>query len=223
MLEILYQSPRYVVVNKPPGLLMHRTAISQDTVFLLQQLRNQLGMRVHAVNRIDRATSGAVLFALNADAARLGEEAFRARLVDKTYLGVVRGFVQSQRIEHRLSDEGSSERREAITEIEALKRVQLDIAIGRYPQQRYSLLRARPRTGRMHQIRRHLHHIFHPLIGDTTHGEGRHNRLFREHFDCSRLLLHAESLALSIDEERIEVHAPHEAQFSRVLEHFGWR
>lgn len=221
-LELLYQSERFVVVNKPAGLLMHRTGISQDTVFLLQQLRNQLGLRVHAVNRLDRATSGAVLFALNPDAARIGEAAFSARTVDKSYLGVVRGYIGSQRINTPLSDEGSTERKEALTDITALAQVQLPIAIGRYPQQRYSLIRAVARTGRIHQIRRHLHHVFHPLIGDTTHGEGRHNRLFREHFDCARLLLHSRQLRVTLDGETIDAVAPLDASFEHVLQALDW-
>jgi tRNA pseudouridine65 synthase len=221
-LELLYQSERFVVVNKPAGLLMHRTNISQDTVFLLQQLRNQLGIKVHAVNRLDRGTSGAVLFALNPDAARIGEAAFSARTVDKSYLGVVRGYIPSQRINTPLSDEGSTERKEALTEITALAQIELPIAIGRYQQQRYSLIRAVARTGRMHQIRRHLHQVFHPLIGDTTHGEGRHNRLFREHFDCARLLLHSRHLRLDLDGEHINVMAPLDHSFERVVGAFAW-
>jgi tRNA pseudouridine65 synthase len=163
-----------------------------------------------------------VLFALNPDAARLGEAAFSARMVDKSYFGVVRGYIRSQRIDTPLSDEGSTERKAALTDITALAQIELPIAIGRYPQQRYSLIRAIARTGRMHQIRRHLHHVFHPLIGDTTHGEGRHNRLFREHYDCARLLLHSRHLRVMLDGETINVSAPMDQSFERVLSAFGW-
>jgi tRNA pseudouridine65 synthase len=222
-LALLYHSARFVAVDKPPNLLMHRSAQAQDDTFLLQRVRNQIGQRVHPVHRLDRATSGVVLFALDADAARAAEREFAERRVEKTYLGICRGWLRERRVDHPLDDDAKTERREAITELKSLAQVELPIAIGRYPQQRYSLIEARPLTGRMQQIRRHLHHIFHPLIGDTTHGEGRHNRLFREHFDCHRLLLHASALKVHIDEESIAIQAPLSGEFQRVVAALPWR
>lgn len=195
-LQILYQDEHYVAIDKPPGLLVHRSPISRDRVFVLQLLRDQLGRRVYPVHRLDRATSGVLIFGLSAAAAARLVERFEARLVDKEYLAVARGWVDTEGvIDHPVADdEGNGIARPARTHYRGLATVELPFAVDRYPTARYSLVRVTPETGRRQQIRKHFKHISHHLIGDTTHGNGRHNRFFREHLGIARLLLMAHRL-----------------------------
>jgi len=195
-LKILYRDAHYVAIDKPSGLLVHRSPISRDQVFAVQTLRDQLGQRVYPVHRIDRATSGVLIFGLSADAARQLAGQFESRRVDKAYLAVARGWVdESGTIDHPVADEeGGGATQAALTRYRRLAAVELPFAVDRYPSSRYSLVRIVPETGRRQQIRKHFKHISHHLIGDTTHGNGRHNRFFREHYGIRRLLLMSQRL-----------------------------
>lgn len=208
MLEILYQDNVLVAVDKPPGLLVHRSNLDRhETRFAVQLLRDQVGRRVFPAHRLDKGTSGVLLFALDAAiASRLGRQ-FDSGTVVKTYLAVVRGWPpESGRIDHPLTrqfDDHGRPRTDAatpalpaITDYRRLATVELPVAIDRYPSSRFALVQLTPRSGRQHQLRRHLKHIAHPIIGDTTHGHGAHNRMFRERFGCSRLLLVAVGMCL---------------------------
>jgi tRNA pseudouridine65 synthase len=190
-LKILYQDRHYVAIDKPAGLLMHRSPISRDRIFVLQTLRDQLGRYVYPVHRLDRATSGVLIFGLSAQAAGRLADQFEARLVDKAYLAVARGWVDAAGlIDHPVADgDGNGVAQTARTHYRRLATVELPFAVDRYPTTRYSLLSALPETGRRQQIRKHFKHISHHLIGDTTHGNGRHNRFFRDQFGIRRLLL----------------------------------
>ncbi|WP_078121530.1 pseudouridine synthase [Thiosocius teredinicola] len=198
-LTILYRDEHYVAIDKPPGLLVHRSPISQDQVFALQLLRDQLGRRVYPVHRLDRATSGVLLFGLSADAARSLVQQFESRQVDKSYLAVARGWLHgSGVIDHPVSDdEGNKQPQHARTHYRCLAQVELPFAVDRYPTTRYSLLQVTPETGRRQQIRKHFKHVSHHLIGDTTHGNGKHNRFFRQQFGIGRLLLMSTRLGFS--------------------------
>ena len=224
--KILFRDGHYIAVDKPAGMLVHRSRIAEgEKVFLLQTLRDQIGQRVYPVHRLDRPTSGVILFALSSDAARQMCAVFEQRMVSKEYLAIVRGYTQARgRIDYALKEEPYLEAQTAITDYERIATVELPIPVGRYNTARYSLVRVRPLTGRMRQIRKHFHHIFHPLIGDTSHGEGRHNRLFREHFDCHRLLLHAHRLTLPhpISGELLTIEASLPAEFTRLFKTFQW-
>lgn len=205
-LEIIYQDQCLVAVNKPSGLLVHRTNIDRhETRFALQILRRQLKSKVYPAHRLDKPTSGVLLFALDPQTARLLSEQFRNHQVDKSYLAVLRGWTDdTAEIDYPLVDgpikaayaeqRNSDKPRPAMTRYRTLQRIELPIAVGPYPASRYSLVEARPTTGRRHQLRRHFKHIFHPIIGDTTYGDSQHNRMFRRQFDSSRLLLHARQL-----------------------------
>lgn len=224
-LQILYRDADYVAVDKPPGLLVHRSPISRDRVFLLQLLRDQLGRRVYPLHRLDRATSGVILFALSAAAAGPVGAQFEAGSVDKEYLAVVRGWVEDDGlIDHPLADpDGRGVLQPARTRFECLGRVELPHAVDRYPTARYSLLRVTPLSGRRQQIRRHLKHISHHLIGDTTHGNGRHNRFFREVLEVGRMLLMARSLTFAHPQlgHRLSITAPPDADWQRLLQLFA--
>ena len=190
----------------------------------MQMLRDQLGQKVWPLHRLDRATSGVLLFALDVDTAAAIGRQMMARRVNKRYLAVVRGFTaESGRIDYPLATGDHRPDQPACTDYRRLASLELPIPVGRYPSARYSLLSVWPRTGRTHQIRRHFKHIFHPLIGDTSYGEGRHNRLFRIQFACHRLLLHAIELAFQHPwtGEQVLVQAPLTGVFSRIAAQFS--
>ncbi|MGA1205866.1 MAG: pseudouridine synthase [Opitutales bacterium] len=202
-LSILYQDDHYVSVDKPSGLLVHRSLIDKtETRFCIQILRDQLGRRVYPCHRLDKPTSGVLLFALSKEALKEANQLFVAHLVRKTYQAILRGWTsESGRIDHPLrhapeggQQRGQGEPQQAITDYRRLQRYEVNLPAGGFPTARYSLAELRPRTGRMHQLRRHMKHINHHIIGDTRYGDGVHNRLFREHFHSHRLLLNASRL-----------------------------
>lgn len=225
--RILYQDEHLVAVDKPPGLLVHRTrlAAGEDDA-LLQRLHHALGRYVYAVHRLDRPTSGVVVFGLTREAGRRLSLLFETRRVAKGYLAVVRGYLGTRDgvIDYPLRDAPDLPLRSALTAYRTLAQVELPHPVGRYPVSRYSLVAVRPQTGRTHQIRRHFHHVFHPIVGDTTHGEGRHNRLFREHYGCERLLLHAVSLVFDhpFRAAAVRIEAPPDADWQALMERLGW-
>jgi tRNA pseudouridine65 synthase len=234
-LEILYHDQLLAAINKPSGLLVHRTQLDRrETRFAVQLLRNQLGRQVYPLHRLDKPTSGLLLFALNRETAKeLGRD-FAAHQVEKSYLAVVRGWPDAEGvIDYPLVDgpewgsktvqNDSDLARPARTGYRVLAQSELPFAVGRYSLSRYALVEAWPETGRRHQIRRHFKHIFHPLIGDTRYGEGRHNRLFREQFACHRLLLHARSLQFKHPEngQSLRIEAPLPEEFRQVLQQSG--
>lgn len=205
-LEIIYQDEFLVAINKPAGLLVHRSLIDKhETQFAVQLLRDQIGQKVYPVHRLDRPTSGVLLFALDSHTARLLTEQFTQGLVQKTYLAVVRGFCPAEGvIDYPLKEEldeiadakadQNKPAQAALTQYRSVEQFELPFASSKHPTSRYSLVELQPKTGRKHQLRRHLKHIFHPILGDTTHGDGKQNKLFREQLGCERLLLHAQAL-----------------------------
>lgn len=224
-LTILHLDPTLVAITKPPGLAVHRSAQVRDRAPALQRLRDQLGRRVYPVHRLDRATSGVLLFALDPDTARAVGESMARREIDKRYLAVVRGWAPPEaEIDYPLREDRDRDPQPARTSLRRLATVELPIAVGRYPQARYSLVALRPHTGRLHQLRKHMAHLRHPIVGDVRHGEGRHNRLFREHLGVHRLLLHASSLSLPhpADGRPLHLHAPLDEELRDLLARLGW-
>ncbi len=223
-LRILHQDAYYVAIDKPPGLLVHRSRISRDRVFAVQTLRDQIGHRVYPVHRLDRATSGVLIFGLSARAASRLSTQFQSHQVDKSYLAVARGWVdEAGLIDHPVADEeGGGLAQAAITRYRRMATVELPHPVDRYPSTRYSLMRIVPVTGRRQQIRKHFKHISHHLIGDTTHGNGRHNRFFRENYDIHRLLLMSWQLGFRhpYSQQRVLVSAAVDADWRKVEELF---
>jgi tRNA pseudouridine65 synthase len=202
-LELLYRDDSCVVINKPSGVLVHRTSIDAgETVFAMQWLRDQLGQRVFPVHRLDKSTSGTLVFALDEHSAAFLNSQFEAGSVKKSYLALVRGWLEgSGRIDYplrretdRYTRQKSQVLQEAMTDWWSLALGRYPHAVGRYSEARYSFLRLAPLTGRKHQLRRHLAHLRHPIVGDARHGDGAHNRFFREQWGIGRLMLHAETL-----------------------------
>ncbi|RAU19367.1 tRNA pseudouridine(65) synthase TruC [Nitrincola tibetensis] len=236
-LDILYEDQWITVVNKPSGLLVHPSWISHpDEPTLVGLLKERYPDQVvHTVHRLDRATSGVIVFARDKEVVKSLNTQFAEGAVKKTYLCVARGWTEDEgRIDYALKPiydkfadplaDPDKAPKPAITHYKTLARVELPIAVGRYPVARYSLLKVQPETGRKHQIRRHMKHILHPLVGDTNHGEGRHNRLFREHFDCHRLLLMATELYCQhpVTKESLHLKAPLDSQMLSLFDRLGW-
>jgi tRNA pseudouridine65 synthase len=226
LLPILYQDEHIVVIHKPAGLLMHRSPISQDTVFVLQTLRDQIGQRVYPIHRLDRATSGVLAFGLNSEMAQIVAQQFEGHQVEKEYLALVRGWVDvSGQIDHPIADdEGNNIAQQAITDYRCLQKVELPFAVDRYASSRYSLVSVSPQTGRRQQIRKHFKHISHHLIGDTTHGNGKHNRFFREQYNIHRLMLTSNKLCFDhpVSQQRLCFKAEPETEWQRLFEAFNW-
>lgn len=190
-LPVLHRDEAIVVVHKPAGLLVHRTGLDAgERWFAVQLLRDQLGgQHVFPVHRLDKGTSGVLVFALSsADAAAVARQ-FAVHAVGKTYQAVVRGWPPDEgSTDHPLTHE-RKDPQPAFTRYRTLERIAVPYRADRYPESRYALVEVMPETGRTHQIRRHMKHLGHPLAGDTTHGVGAHNRLWRTHFLCHRMML----------------------------------
>ena len=209
-LEVVYRDSHLVAINKPAGLPSHH-GWSRDVRPALQRVRDQIGQTVYPVHRLDRATSGLLLFALSPELARDMQTALAAS--DKHYLALCRGRDQELiRVDHPLAREPGAERRQAVTEFRWL---------GSF--ERYGLYEAMPRTGRTHQIRRHLKHVSQPIVGDVRYGKGEHNRLFRERFGFCRLALHCRRLAFVYPRggHTVELSAPLDHAFTRLLGSIG--
>lgn len=220
LFDILYQDEHLVAVNKPHGLLVHRSWIAADAeVFAVQELRNQLDRHVYPCHRLDRKTGGVLLFALTEEMNSQMQQQFAQNKVKKTYHAVVRGFTpDNETIDYPLlSERGNMQ--DAITEYVTLKRIEVPVAHGKHTSSRYSLVEVAPQTGRMHQIRKHFAHIFHPIIGDRPHGCNKQNRLFKQNWGMDTMLLHARTLEFvhPLTNETINVEAEYNAPFASAI------
>jgi tRNA pseudouridine65 synthase len=268
-LEIIYQDKELVVVNKPAGLLVHKSSIDRhETRFALQMTREQIGQRVFPVHRLDKPTSGLLLFALNRNAAREISLQFQKNQVRKVYLAVVRGYLQGTgTIDHPLKNikkgklnpksihrarqsvhkngplecdiacdhkpyardnHGTMEplcsKQSAVTDYAGLATVELPICVDTYPTARYSLVALYPGTGRRHQLRRHMKHISHPIVGDTIYGKSRHNDFFKNEFHCKGLLLCAVNISFlhPVTRKKINLWATPDKRFQLILTRLAW-
>ncbi|MDY0117807.1 MAG: tRNA pseudouridine(65) synthase TruC [Sulfurimonadaceae bacterium] len=233
-LEILYKDEHIVVINKPSGLLVHKSMIDKHEIYYaMAMLRDQIGMWVYPVHRLDKPTSGVLLFALSSECARKISE--QIQTIEKQYIAVVRGYTpENGVIDHplvekqdKITDKNAKEDKEAqeaMTCYERLATVELPHAIGKYEKTRYSLMLLTPKTGRKHQLRRHMKHISHHILGDTKYGRGEHNILIREKYDCHRLLLHATSLKMRhpYTEEELLFQASLDETFIKIFQAFSW-
>lgn len=233
-LPVVFCDEHLVAVHKPSGLLVHRSPVDRrERRFAVQELRQQLGRHVYPVHRLDKGTSGLLLFALDRETGRRLSLQFAERSVHKTYVAVVRGHPpEAGEIDHPLraiADEygGASSTREqqAITAFRRLATAELPCRVDRYPTSRYALLELQPLTGRRHQLRRHLKHVSHPIIGDATYGKGRHNRLFQTLFASDRLLLACTELRLNhpVSGQPLLLRCPLAADFLSVTAALGWQ
>lgn len=230
-LSIIFQDKFLIAIQKPAGLLVHKSPIDKhETRYAMKILRNQIDQWVYPVHRLDKPTSGLLLFALHSDIASQLSSDFENRLVNKTYQAIVRGYTPTNgEINHPLKEIAvfkhmqkqlqKKDPKEAVTHYERMCSFELPFSDGRFPSSRYSHIQLKPTTGRKHQIRRHLKHISHPIIGDVKYGKGEHNRLFKEKFDSHRLLLAATKLTFNhpVTGQNVTLECPLEESFTKAL------
>lgn len=219
-LEILYMDEYLVAINKPHGLLVHRSPIASDaSEFAVQLLRDQIGQKVYPVHRLDRKTSGILVFALTDEMNTSLQKAFMNKEVQKSYLTLVRGFAPEKgTVDYALTtDDGKVQ--DAITHFNTIEQFEVNVPFGKHVSSRYSLVNVEPETGRMHQIRKHFAHIFHPIIGDRPHGCNKQNKLFLEQWNMNTMLLHAHLVSFKhpVFGEEILIQAAMSTEFKRVL------
>jgi tRNA pseudouridine65 synthase len=220
-LEILYRDELIVAVNKPSGWDVHRNEFNRHRPIVLQALRNQINKEVHPVHRLDGGTSGVLLFATEKEVLRFLNDQFQSRETAKVYHCISRGFAKDINCQEPLRVHENVV--DAETDFKCLAQIVLPWPNEKFPQSRYSFLEARPKTGRFHQIRRHLRYLGWPIAGDTKHGDGTHNQLWRDQMKIERLLLHASSLTiLHPNNEKLTITAPQPPEFDQALGLQGW-
>ncbi len=224
-----------VAINKPAGLLVHKSYLARkETHFAMTMLRDQLGQYVYPIHRLDRPTSGVLLFALSSEFARTLSELFANREVKKGYLALVRGYLLGadsldyplKEILDKIVDKKADQDKAAqvaVTDWANMQTCDYAQPIGNFAQARYSLVALAPRTGRKHQLRRHLAHLRHPIIGDTTHGDGKQNKYIKQHFNQMRLMLHAAQLQFThpLTGEALNIEAGLPQDFTYLLDALG--
>ncbi|KIQ96088.1 tRNA pseudouridine synthase C [Lysobacter sp. A03] len=223
-LPVLYRDEWLAVINKPAGLMVHDSALARgETDFAADRLREQFGRKVFLVHRLDRATSGCLLLAFDRDTASTLGKAVMAGELQKDYRAICRGWPEADfDVDHPLDGgPGKPVKKPAQTRFQVLARTECDWPSAGFASSRYALVQAQPVTGRFRQIRRHLKHVSHHMIGDTSHGDGRHNRAFRM-VGIHRMLLHAHRLAFAhpASGKMLETVAPPDAQFAKALAYF---
>ena len=235
-LQVIYRDEHYIAINKPSGLLVHRSFLDKgETQFAVQLLRDQIGQHVFPLHRLDRPTSGVLIFALSSEAAQKASHLFSEHGIEKRYLALTRGYAPDQQSIDRalkekldkIADKFANQNKpaqSAQTDIRCLLRASLPIALGKYPSVRYSLVECLPKTGRKHQIRRHLNGINYPLINDVNHGDNTHNHFFAQHFGLSRLMLFATDARFvhPYTKKKVHIRAPIEASVVDVFAQLGW-
>jgi len=221
MLEILYRDEHLIAINKPNGLLVHKSFYSGEAdAYAIRELKNQIGQAVFPVHRLDRKTSGILLFTLDKDTLRMMSDQFAARAVEKKYLAILRGWTKEEEtIDYDLTNEDGT-RQNAITHYQRLQTSEIGLAFGGHQTSRYCLVEATLETGRMHQLRKHFKHILHPILGCRRYGCNKQNKLWLENFGMTKMMLHAHRLAFShpITNEPITLNAVISDEFKRAGE-----
>lgn len=220
-LEILFEDETLIAVHKPNGLLVHRTKIATDAEeFALQILRDQIEQKVFPTHRLDRKTSGVLLFAKDEETNRLMQTQFMEKEVSKTYKAIVRGWTDDEgTIDYALTND-SGKTQDAITHYKTVQRSEIELPNGKFSTARFSLVELAPETGRMHQLRKHLAHILHPIIGDRPHGCNKQNKLFLEHFSMIEMMLHAEKLTFTHPNtgDEVSIRSEIQGEMKRMLD-----
>lgn len=197
--------------------MVHRSQIAADVNdFALQRVRNYVGTHVHPIHRLDRKTSGVLLFAKDKDTLRIIHQRFMDKKVNKEYIAIVRGFADENGVIDYAIGEGEK-KKEGITEYRTLQHYEIDLPFGKWATSRYSQLTIKPLTGRFHQIRKHMAHIRHPIIGDRPHGCNKQNRLWKRKFNMTTMMLHAGKLELPYEGGTLLIEAEMSEEMRRVV------
>ncbi len=223
--DIVYEDNYLIAVCKPAGIFVHRSVLDPTAdIFMLQEIRNMIGSRVYPVHRLDRKTSGVLLMAKSKEVQSKMNELFKERKVNKKYLAIVRGYSPDSVIIDYPLKTNKGKIQDAITQFITLQRVEIPEALGKFPTSRYSFVEVYPETGRMHQIRKHLSHIFHPIIGDRPHGCNKQNRFFLTRFNLSDMMLHASELNFihPIFGQEVTLITPFKDEFARIFRELGF-
>ena len=223
-LPILYQDEYLVAIQKPHNLFVHRTSMGKDDeIFALQLLRDQIGKKVNPIHRIDRKTSGIVLFSMDMEVHKAIGIQFEDNLIEKEYTALVRGYTEDfGTIDYPLTNL-SGKVQEAVTEYETIERMEVNVPFGKFKTSRYSIVKVFPKTGRYHQIRKHFAHIFHPIIGDRPHGCNKQNKLFLEKWNMNDMMLCATKLTFfhPVLETNINIESPLSKEFLQCLKNLN--
>jgi len=216
-IEIIYEDEHLIAINKPHGLLVHRTKIANDTdVFALQLLRDKINKKVYPAHRIDRKTAGVLLFTKSKETLSQIREIFNARAVSKSYLAIIRGHLNNNGvIDCALSENDKTQ--DALTNYNVLRQYELNIPLGKFNTSRYSMVELQPQTGRFHQLRKHMAHIYHPIIGDRPHGCNKQNRMWKDKFNMTTMLLHAQQLQFIFNGTIVNIRAELSPQLKEAI------
>ncbi|MFM2392816.1 MAG: hypothetical protein RLZZ546_798 [Bacteroidota bacterium] len=218
--EILYRDEFFIAINKPYGYFVHKSSFdATSSKIIMKLLRNQIGQYVYPVHRLDRKTTGVLLFALSQESLAEMNKSFQSRDIDKEYLAICRGYLQDEgEIDYALNG------KDALTKYETIQKKEIDLPSGKFNTSRYSLVRFFPITGRTHQIRKHASHIFHPILADRPHGCNKQNKLWLETYNLNELTLHARSLSFihPFLKNRILLKADFSSSFKQVAKIIGF-
>lgn len=233
-IEILYRDESIIAVNKPEGLLVHRSNIDKyESRFLLQLLRDQIGQYLYPIHRLDKPTSGVILFAFSSEVAAAIQKLMEENQASKEYLLVCRGYCPEEgEIDYPLRPVDEFKRnkktqkpaQQALTHYRRLNTIEVPYCVDKYPTSRYSLVLAKLLSGRKHQLRRHFKHISHPIIGCPKYGKSTHNRFFAQKFDSHRLLLHSYRMSFQhpLSGQLVSIVSDPSGDFSNLLAQFDW-
>lgn len=219
MLEILYRDEHLIAINKPSGLLVHKSFYSGEAdTYAIQELKKQIGQKVYPVHRLDRKTSGVLLFTLDKEMLKIMSDVFAARAVEKKYIAILRGWAKEEEtIDYDLINENEV-KQNAVTRYRRLQTSEIDLPFLKHQTSRYCLVEATPETGRFHQLRKHFKHILHPILGCRKHGCNKQNKLWLQTFGINKMTLHAHQLIFNHPNsgEKIIINAPIDDEFKKV-------
>lgn len=226
-MEIIFEDEYVLALNKPNGLLVHHSHYARNVEgdSLMELLESSFG-KLHLIHRLDRKTSGIVLVAKSKEALVKFQELFMTNNIQKAYYAVVRGFApKTGKVDTPIRIDETDIYKDALTYYSCLETIELDIPVHPYPKSRYSLLELIPKTGRMHQLRKHMNKISHPIIGDYKHGDRFHNRNFEQNFNWHTMFLHAASLdfAHPYSNQNIELKADFPENWNQLFQEFNWK
>ncbi|MBL4669076.1 MAG: pseudouridine synthase [Flavobacteriales bacterium] len=226
-IEIIFEDEYLIVVNKPNNVIIHESHYARNIkeTTLLKFLEQQLGYPVYPVHRLDRKTSGIILLLKEKENVNQFQTLFTSNKIQKTYYAIVRGFSKEKGIiDSPVKNDDTGIYKEALTNYTSVNNIEIDIPVHPYTKSRYSLIKLMPETGRMHQLRKHLNKINHPIVGDYKYGDRFHNRMFETEFNCIYMFLHAFQLDFThpITTENLILKANFPTDWQMLFQKFNW-